>query len=123
MFKKILKRIIVGDPHARQKQFERMAKKEARRQREIDAGVEAFKFHRFGYKKLGGTDLDRYSKSDLAEIQKFKTQLMTPPKKKSFDSIISDFIPNPQNVGKVNMDFGLGVKKSRSSHLDDLARF
>lgn len=123
MFKKTIKRIFIGDPHARQKQYEKMAQKEARRQREIEAGVEAFKFHRFGYKKLGGTDLDRYSKSDMAEITKFKKTLMVPPKKKSFDSVINDFIPHPQNVGKVNMDFGMGGKKSRGSSLDDLARF
>lgn len=124
MFKKIIKNIIVGDPYARQKQYEKMAKKEAMRKREIDAGVEAYKFHRFGYKKLGGTDLDRYSKSDLADIQKFKKSLMTPPKKKSFDSIINDFIPNQQNVGKVDMNFMMGSKsKSRGSSLDDLAKF
>lgn len=107
-----IKKIFTGDPYARQKAYEKMAQKEAKRQREIQAGLDSYKYHRFGNKKLG--------KSDLAELKKFKKTLMAPPKKKSIDSVINDFIPNPDKVGVVDVSFG---KSKRSSSLDDLASF
>lgn len=114
MLKKILKKIIIGDPYADQKRYVRMAQKKAKAGRAIDVGVASYQTQRYGKKKL--------SQAEKKDIMNFKKEIMTPQKKKTIDSIISDFIPNPQNVGRVDMNFGIG-KKSRSSDFSDLATF
>lgn len=119
MFKKTIKKLFAPNPYAKQMAYERMAKKEAMRQRQIDEGAAAFAYHRYGNKKIG--------KREMSEIAKFKKSLVNPPKKKGFDDVINDFIPNPSKVGVIDSNFNIGTmkpkKKGSNSYFDDLARF
>lgn len=113
----MLKKFFTGDPYRKQKMYEKMAMKEAKKKREIEAGVAAYKMHRFGNKT-------KLLKSEYQEIAKFRKSLVSPPPKKSFDNIINDFIPNPSKVGVVDIGFDSPKKsKKKDSYFDGLARF